>query len=588
MNHQAAQLLTTAQDDSNVIDPALLSVDHSSSGTYDWISPQLLSPSSELPPAIEAELDLHCSHNAVWPSGRSGSHSLSGPSQMATVAPNSQQQDGLSASSSDRLRSARATHPITDPFTTSHGRQLPRRRSRYLTRQLGAQAGPIVIPNASGDLNPMERWRNSPPEEEPALIPDIIDALKTAPSLPDSISQGALGGSSHAFRQYRRAASTTSGESSASSRDSQQSGRSTSSAEDPLAVQGRGSRVRKGKALSRKRQTTAKTTSSTQALRRYCCTFCCDRFKSKYDWARHEKSLHVTLEAWYCAPFGTTVLSSTAPETTLCAFCGALDPDIAHLNDHDATACETKPGTRRSFRRKDHLMQHLRLVHHILPTKGGGPLGLESWKIGQSAITSRCGFCDTRLRSWEERVEHLAEHFRSGQTMADWRGEHEFPADFAALVANALPPYLLGSESLSVIPFSATNCDVQDHFAQISSRAQWSEADQQAAREIVAPAVPSVAPPLQAMAPGVAPDQLSSFTQVLTLHLSRFAREQMRKGVVPTDEMFQQESRRVLYDSEDTWNQTVADNPEWLAAFRGLHCEKNGEGEGEGKGEIWG
>ncbi|RAH81632.1 hypothetical protein BO86DRAFT_313539 [Aspergillus japonicus CBS 114.51] len=515
---------------------------------------------------------------------------------MSAAAPEFQPWAGLSDFSPNGgyLRSTRAARPTPDSSTASPGRQLPRRRSRYLTRQSGAQAGPIVIPNASSDLNPMARWRNSPPEEEPALIPDIINALKAAPSPLESISPNGAGGSGHAFRHYRRAASTTSGESSASSRDSQQSGRSTSSAPDRLGVQGPGSRVRKGTANLRKKQSstttrTTRTTSSTQALRRYCCTFCCDRFKSKYDWARHEKSLHVTLEAWYCAPFGTTILSATAPQTTRCAFCGAPDPDAGHLNDHDATACETEPGTRRSFRRKDHLMQHLRLVHHILPTPtkgGGGPPDLERWKVGQSGITSRCGFCDARLRSWEARVEHLAEHFRGGQTMADWRGEHEFPADFAALVANALPPYLLGSESRSVIPFSATNCEVQDHLAQISSRARWSEADRRAAREIVAPAVPSVAPPLQAMAPGVAPDQLSSFTQVLTLHLSRFAREQMRKGVVPTDEMFQRESRRVLYDSDDTWNQTVADNPEWLAAFKGLHCEKNGEGEGEAETDV--
>ncbi|PYH80257.1 hypothetical protein BO82DRAFT_355636 [Aspergillus uvarum CBS 121591] len=591
MNQQTAQLPMTGEEDHvEAVDPALLRADPSSFNAYDWINPQYLNAYPDQPSPSIAELGLDRPLTALPPSGQLNDHSLSALPHMFAAAPEFQKWAGLSDScrNDDYLRSTRAAFPATDPSPASPSRQLPRRRSRYLTRQSGAQAGPIVIPNAGSDLNPMERWRNSPPEEEPALIPDILDALKTAPSEPENISPNAAGGNSHAFRQYRRAASTTSGESSASSRDSQQSGRSTSSAADRLGVQGPGSRVRKGKTAPRRKQTTkATTTSSTQALRRYCCTFCCDRFKSKYDWARHEKSLHVTLEAWYCAPFGTTTPSATAPETMLCAFCGAPDPDAAHLSDHDATACETKPGTRRSFRRKDHLMQHLRLVHHILPTKGGGgPPDLERWKIGQSAITSRCGFCDARLHSWEERVEHLAEHFRCGQTMADWRGEHEFPADFAALVANALPPYLLGSESRSVIPFSATSCEVQDHLAQISSRARWSEADQQAAREIVAPAVPSVAPPLQAMAPGVASDQLSSFTQVLTLHLSRFAREQMRKGVVPTDEMFQRESRRVLYDSDDTWNQTVADNPEWLAAFKGCHCEKNGEGEGEAEAGV--
>jgi hypothetical protein len=42
----------------------------------------------------------------------------------------------------------------------------------------------------------------------------------------------------------------------------------------------------------------------------------------------------------------------------------------------------------------------------------------------------------------------------------------------------------------------------------------------------------------------------------------------MRLGVIPTDEMFQLEARPLLFDSEDSWNQTMADNPEWLAKFR--------------------
>ncbi|KAL4999859.1 hypothetical protein BDV10DRAFT_184004 [Aspergillus recurvatus] len=123
--------------------------------------------------------------------------------------------------------------------------------------------------------------------------------------------------------------------------------------------------------------------------------------------------------------------------------------------------------------------------------------------------------------------------------------------------------------------------DVKDHFEQIFSRAHYTPADQAEASAIVQPTAPSVALPLRAIAPGTAPGQLSSFTQVLTLHLSRFAREQMERGVVPSDEMFQQESRRVPYDSEDSWNQTIADNPEWMSSFRQLYF---GGKEGAGAG----
>lgn len=43
----------------------------------------------------------------------------------------------------------------------------------------------------------------------------------------------------------------------------------------------------------------------------------------------------------------------------------------------------------------------------------------------------------------------------------------------------------------------------------------------------------------------------------------------MLAGIIPTDEMLQRESRRVLYlDGDDDWNQTVADDPEWIHDFR--------------------
>ncbi|KAL4745917.1 hypothetical protein BDW72DRAFT_198190 [Aspergillus terricola var. indicus] len=155
----------------------------------------------------------------------------------------------------------------------------------------------------------MERWRNSPPEDEAALIPDIVKALREAAGHPNTGSQCRSRNTGQAFRHYRTAASTTSGESSASSRGSQLSERSGSSSQGQS--QDRGSckqlQPRGGRVGRPAGQNPRKKQADTNALRRYCCTFCCDRFKTKYDWARHEKSVHVSLDAWYCAPFGTTV-----------------------------------------------------------------------------------------------------------------------------------------------------------------------------------------------------------------------------------------------------------------------------------------
>lgn len=75
--------------------------------------------------------------------------------------------------------------------------------------------------------------------------------------------------------------------------------------------------------------------------------------------------------------------------------------------------------------------------------------------------------------------------------------------------------------------------------------------------------------PGEAAIPNIDSDQGRLWADTLSAHLARFARQQMMLGIVPTDEMFQRESRRVLYhDADDAWNQTVADDPDWLGDFR--------------------
>lgn len=57
---------------------------------------------------------------------------------------------------------------------------LPRRRSRYFVRRSGPGPRPVFIPNSSA-LDPMDRWRESPPEDGPASISAIMDAVRNAP-----------------------------------------------------------------------------------------------------------------------------------------------------------------------------------------------------------------------------------------------------------------------------------------------------------------------------------------------------------------------------------------------------------------------
>ncbi|CAG8242502.1 unnamed protein product [Penicillium salamii] len=442
----------------------------------------------------------------------------------------------------------------------SHPPGLPRHRSRYSRRRLGELTPPVLIspgPSAHDVPDPMQRWQDSPPEDEPASISAIMDAVRSSEgsSAADHGRSGAggtepSGRPGEAFRAYRNAASSTSGESGASksSRNSLQSENSGSgSSRNSSALRPRRSRGRITKSQQKN--------NGKEERRIFCCTFCCDRFKSKYDWTRHEKSLHLNLEAWICAPFGGAVFSTTT-QRPHCAYCHALEPDAEHLKTHNHQSCHGDSREPRVFRRKDHLVQHLRLVHDLQVM----PL-IDDWKLETPAFKCRCGICDQTMNSWDERTEHIAAHYKQGSTMRDWHGEHDFPPSIAAQVTHALSPYLIDSESASMVPFSATDSNTRDHFFQISSNAGMRQE-------------PAETQPLQPLPETfTSQSEISSFTQILTMHLSRYAQDQMKQGIVPTDEMFQQVARRLLYDCEDNWNQTVADNGQWLSAFRQLHCQ---------------
>jgi hypothetical protein len=441
------------------------------------------------------------------------------------------------------------------PPPTPRQRNLPRKRSKYILRRSGSGSRPISIPTTSQNESPVQslaiqRWQNSPPEEEAASLSAIYNAM----------DQPRPGGGSRtpsfdAFRTYRGPSSTTSIDSGMSdhSAHSTQSGTSQS---------------------RRRRSTKARNTAKSKAKpkdaadRIFKCTFCCDTFKHKYDWARHEKSLHLNMEEWVCAPHGGSVMLPLTGRVH-CAFCSALDPSHEHLESHNYSACQNGSNTPRTFRRKDHLVQHLRLVHSITTL----PL-LEDWKVVSAPIRSRCGFCDASLPTWDERTDHLAAHFKAGKTMSDWKGEHGFDPDVYERIHYDYPPYLIAHQSTTLVPFSATNHASIEHTKQTISRIRASSAEPAIGEVHVLPTDP---------APVVQEQVVSTrlFADVLTRHLAGFARQQMALGVVPTDEMFQRESRRVLYqDADDDWNQTVADDPEWIRKFRegaGFSGDGNGD-----------
>jgi hypothetical protein len=281
--------------------------------------------------------------------------------------------------------------------------------------------------SALENMDPMERWECSPPEHEPASVVDIAKAVKTSPNVasnetsPDSYPRSE-DGSAHSIT---RESSTSSLNTSHSSRASFTSA---------LSLHSRGSFGSFGHRGRRRRRPAAKAIIglTTGAPRQFQCTFCIETFKTKHDWQRHEKSLHLSLERWVCAPNVSKVIGTPHK----CAFCGLQNPDIAHYETHNYTVCQERSLEERTFYRKDHLRQHLRLVHEC-PFLGAS---MESWKIAAPQVRSRCGLCGLTMETWPARVDHLAEHFKGGRTMADWKGSWGFESDVQKLVENGTPP----------------------------------------------------------------------------------------------------------------------------------------------------
>lgn len=435
----------------------------------------------------------------------------------------------------EALPQNRPFHEITMPRT-----HLPRRKSKYSLNQRSAR--PLDIPTTPSPgigLDPMERWHESPPETEAASFSAIFDALRNAPDRSnDRISRG------------RQTASTTSFDS------------GTSASSNSIAST-RSSRSVNLTSLRRSMSSGRVSRSRREAVRAdkkriFLCTFCCDSFAKKHDWMRHEKSLHLNLDQWVCAPFGGTVVSP-ATSRNHCAYCNRLDPTLEHLQGHNHGVCHTGQQPH-IFRRKDHLVQHLKGFHNLdtLPI-------IDGWKIEPPVVVSRCGFCSEKLHSWHARADHITAHFKKGKTMTDWKGDHGFDPEIAARVTNALPPYLLAAETKTLVPFSATDPRTPDHMSQIFQASQMSHLQQ--------PQVDDHASRDTRLGPGfeLTPN---TYTKYLAWHLGRFAQQSIAGGVFPTDDMFQEEARRLLYGDKDGWEQTIVDNGEWLAEFRRQHLDQ--------------
>ncbi|KAB5572479.1 C2H2 type zinc finger-containing protein [Coniochaeta sp. 2T2.1] len=384
----------------------------------------------------------------------------------------------------------------------------------------------IDIPQRRGTpsvehMKPLDRWKNSPPEHEPASVTDIARAI--ASSTTTLSSSGLESPYSGHFTDDGSNRSLWAGSTGASSAHTSHSSGGSFASAFSHASRGsfgsygsmslnRGRRRRRRKAAPKRPD---EKTPLQAPLKTFQCTFCTETFRTKHDWQRHEKSLHLSLERWVCAPDGPRALD---PETNRvsCVFCGQANPDDAHVEGHNHSACQERSLEERTFYRKDHLRQHLKLVH-------GSKFmtwSMEPWKVATPEIRSRCGFCGIVMDTWTIRVDHLADHFKTGNTMADWKGDWGFEAPVLEMVENSIPPYLIHDERNSPLPYEATRAP---------------------------------------------PESPASAYELLKLELLFYMWNfQETSDKMPTDEQLQLEACRIIYGADILSKKDVSTAPSWL------------------------
>jgi len=300
--------------------------------------------------------------------------------------------------------------------------------------------GTPAIRSESHNKDPLQRWVDSPPEHEPATAHAIAKAMASN----SRRSSQERGDPSTWTNPWLSPYAKSSASSAATSQSSGEfSAYQSSGSQSSMKIRG----PRKKRA-SRRRH--LEQHSVTETMMPYQCTFCTEVFKTKYDWQRHEKSLHLPLEKWICALHGPRgpketldTLDASKTSETCCVFCGEVTPSDSHLEGHHYSACQERSLEERTFHRKDHLVQHLRLVHGAKFAQWS----MARWMLPMPNIKSRCGFCSISLGTWEERTDHIAEHFKSGATMAKWHGDWGFDQAILDMVESAIPPcrFLVGN-----------------------------------------------------------------------------------------------------------------------------------------------
>ncbi|PNP37109.1 hypothetical protein TGAMA5MH_10992 [Trichoderma gamsii] len=116
--------------------------------------------------------------------------------------------------------------------------------------------------------------------------------------------------------------------------------------------------------------------------------------------------------------------------------------------------------------------------------------------------------------------------------MKEWKGDRGFEPSIAMLVQSAMPPYLIGAESLDLEPFSASKGVMKKMLTYPDAKN----------------------PP--------------NVFELLTARLGDFVTASRASGATINCDILRHQARLILYGDDDPLNQTPADNDQWLTLFK--------------------
>lgn len=141
--------------------------------------------------------------------------------------------------------------------------------------------------------------------------------------------------------------------------------------------------------------------------------------------------------------------------------------------------------------------------------------------------------------------------------MKDWKGDRGFDRQIDNLVENDIPAFMIGDQRNTVEPFSASQADHRAEppkpiFPGESSVTELTE------RRMLDTARGFGEVTMQS------PHSQGEMKRILLAYVS----EEIRQGRVPSDRQLQRKMSEIMYGPDGEWDQTWADNPQWLDLFR--------------------